>query len=292
MTKKISALMDYLRSVSDGIERELFDIHDARAALGAGEDETLAGAARRVMEELDKRRNRHAMYEAVEGLELAWGIIANVDGGDLRSQNGDWRDAVRRWADRFLPLVGHEKQVRARSTLNSLTGASADTSAARSDRADLPGGGYFLFDGGWATLYHAGGVHGYTAPLSEWRKALDAQPDETAAHAAKRSAAKLAEAEQVVAETKAALAATRDMIRRARGILRAGSGEPLVAAAERVRTAQRATAGHLQEVRAALGVLPGEQAIDAVRRVVQERDALRAQLRKVLTRVRILLEMG
>jgi hypothetical protein len=256
MTKKISALMDYLRSVSDGIERELFDIHDARAALGAGEDETLTGAARRVMEELDKRRNRHAMYEAVEGLE---------------------------------------QQVRARSTLNSLTGASADTSAARSDRADLPGGGYFLFDGGGASLYHAGGVHGYTAPLSEWRKALDAQPDETAAHAAKRSAAKLAEAEQVVAETKAALAATRDMIRRARGILRAGSGEPLVAAAERVRTAQRATAGHLQEVCAALGVLPGEEAIDAVRRVVQERDALRAQLGKAeeaLSRARILLEMG
>ncbi len=54
-----------------------------------------------------------ALREAVDGLELAWGIIANVDRGDLTTQNDDWRDAVRRWADRFLPLVGRELQRRA-----------------------------------------------------------------------------------------------------------------------------------------------------------------------------------
>jgi hypothetical protein len=63
--------------------------------------------------------------EVIEGLELAWGIIANVDGGDLTKQNADWQDAVRRWANRFLPIVGKELQARALAQPRSTEGAEA-----------------------------------------------------------------------------------------------------------------------------------------------------------------------
>ncbi len=43
-----------------------------------------------------------------EELELAWGIIANVHGGDWDKESKEWQDAAIRWRDRYfasLPKV-------------------------------------------------------------------------------------------------------------------------------------------------------------------------------------------
>jgi hypothetical protein len=37
-----------------------------------------------------------------DATEMAWGIIANVSGGDWSQQSQEWRDAARRWHDAFV----------------------------------------------------------------------------------------------------------------------------------------------------------------------------------------------
>ena len=39
--------------------------------------------------------------ELLAGLELAWGLIANVNGGDWSEQNAVWITAAKRWRDRY-----------------------------------------------------------------------------------------------------------------------------------------------------------------------------------------------
>ena len=41
------------------------------------------------------------VVELEELAELAWGIIANANGGDWDKANTDWREAAERWRDRY-----------------------------------------------------------------------------------------------------------------------------------------------------------------------------------------------
>ena len=40
-----------------------------------------------------------------EAMEAAWGIIANVSGGDWSKQSKEWQDAAARWRDEFLSEI-------------------------------------------------------------------------------------------------------------------------------------------------------------------------------------------
>jgi len=38
--------------------------------------------------------------------EIAWGIIANVSGGDWSKQSAEWREAAERWRDKYHASLG------------------------------------------------------------------------------------------------------------------------------------------------------------------------------------------
>jgi hypothetical protein len=39
-------------------------------------------------------------------LDIAWGVIANVDGGSWDTQSADWREAAERWRDQYTARIG------------------------------------------------------------------------------------------------------------------------------------------------------------------------------------------
>ena len=43
------------------------------------------------------------------GLELAWGIIANVSGGNWDIQTDEWQNAAARWRDKYFKGFDEEK---------------------------------------------------------------------------------------------------------------------------------------------------------------------------------------
>lgn len=59
--------------------------------------ETDADAARRFADNLDEARQQ---------LELAWGLIANVSGGNWGQQSTEWQHAAANWRDRWLGTPG------------------------------------------------------------------------------------------------------------------------------------------------------------------------------------------
>lgn len=42
--------------------------------------------------------------ELRDSIETAWGIIANVSGGDWEKQSAEWQQAAARWRDSSVPL--------------------------------------------------------------------------------------------------------------------------------------------------------------------------------------------
>lgn len=40
-----------------------------------------------------------------EALQAAWGLLANVSGGDWEQQSSEWQEAMRRWRDTYLTLL-------------------------------------------------------------------------------------------------------------------------------------------------------------------------------------------
>jgi hypothetical protein len=43
--------------------------------------------------------------EAENGMEIAWGIIANAGGGDWDKETPEWREAAARWRDEYWPVI-------------------------------------------------------------------------------------------------------------------------------------------------------------------------------------------
>lgn len=52
---------------------------------------------------------------AVNGLEAAWGIIANAGEGDWQREHADWRKAAERWRDQFIPSLSSVLAARGRA---------------------------------------------------------------------------------------------------------------------------------------------------------------------------------
>lgn len=42
------------------------------------------------------------MADIAHQLDIAWGLIANVSGGDWDKQSSEWRDAAKRWRDEYV----------------------------------------------------------------------------------------------------------------------------------------------------------------------------------------------
>lgn len=49
------------------------------------------------------RRRNARRYAEREAINLAWGIIANVDGGNWTRQSKEWQRAAMKWRDEVLP---------------------------------------------------------------------------------------------------------------------------------------------------------------------------------------------
>lgn len=63
---------------------------------------------------LDYHKQNQALKNRIkrleEGIEAAWGIIANVDNGIWQEQSRDWREATMRWLDEhYLPELSELK---------------------------------------------------------------------------------------------------------------------------------------------------------------------------------------
>ena len=46
-----------------------------------------------------------SLAETVKLLELAWGIIANAQGGDWEKATPEWKAAAERWRDRYYKTI-------------------------------------------------------------------------------------------------------------------------------------------------------------------------------------------
>ena len=44
----------------------------------------------------------------LDHLELAWGVIANANGGDWEKANKEWHDAAIRWRDEYHRILNDE----------------------------------------------------------------------------------------------------------------------------------------------------------------------------------------
>jgi hypothetical protein len=85
-------------------------IWNALVNAGSNPVETgrILGAARKMELELKAANDRIKRLE--DCAETAWGIIANVSGGNWAEQRVDWREAAIRWRDkRFKPEFAERK---------------------------------------------------------------------------------------------------------------------------------------------------------------------------------------
>jgi len=56
---------------------------------------------------VNEMQNMKDSHEALldDLLELAWGIIANANGGDWDKATPEWHDAAERWRDRYFAIL-------------------------------------------------------------------------------------------------------------------------------------------------------------------------------------------
>ena len=44
------------------------------------------------------------IVELKDGIEMAWGLIANAGNGNWQTQTQEWQEAAAKWRDKYLPL--------------------------------------------------------------------------------------------------------------------------------------------------------------------------------------------
>lgn len=70
----------------------------------------------------------HILQSDIDDLEAAWGIIANVSGGDWSLETPSWQAAAAAWRDRVLPAIAARTSQRA-----AAAGAAAQEAASHGD---------------------------------------------------------------------------------------------------------------------------------------------------------------